>query len=496
MPETEPVERSLGETLEEVRGMLVRSRWWIAVPAFFIALGTIGVAMILPNLYKSEATLVVVQQQVSQRYVNSDATQINETVNLVTRNVLSRGKLLQIIDEFHLYPKQKKTLTTDDLAELMRKDVQIVPLDSSAKDLTAFQIAFAAETPELAQAVTSRLTSLFIEENLSTQGQKAETTTSFLTERLEEAKKKVSEQEERLREFKARNAGQLPDQQALNLSRLAELRSQLQTSEAALNRAQERQGTLESTLRERISRLQSEKSALLVRFTPQYPEVIKKEAEIAGAEALIRHINGAPASATPASGEDTTLSQIRIQADTNALEVENAQNEQRRLRAEIAQFQGRLNLTPVVQQELEGITRDYNLAAGNYTDLLSKQQQSQLTTSLEENQQGQQFRMVDPPTRPMIPTSPKRMRIALGGVGGGIAFGLLLALIVSMKDTSFHSEKALKHHFPFPLVMGIPMLLTQSEERSLRRRKSLEWAVAVIMVGAVGVAEFFVYRRG
>ena len=60
-------EGDLNETLERVRHIITRRRWWILVPASGVALATIAVLSFLPNYYTSEATLLVVQQQVPQR---------------------------------------------------------------------------------------------------------------------------------------------------------------------------------------------------------------------------------------------------------------------------------------------------------------------------------------------------------------------------------------------------------------------------------------------
>ena len=80
--------------------------------------------------------------------------------------MLSSQRLLSIINDFRLYPTDRAKLSPDLLADRIRKDIDIEPLESS----NAFTIAFAgtAASPELARDVTGRLTSLFIEENSQT----------------------------------------------------------------------------------------------------------------------------------------------------------------------------------------------------------------------------------------------------------------------------------------------------------------------------------------
>ena len=49
----------------------------------------------------------------------------------MTDEILSRTQLLQIIDEFDLYPKDRKRLAPEDLVELMRSDITIEPPEKS-----------------------------------------------------------------------------------------------------------------------------------------------------------------------------------------------------------------------------------------------------------------------------------------------------------------------------------------------------------------------------
>jgi hypothetical protein len=101
LAENKEPERSIGEIISYALGLAVRRRWWILSTALVAVLAASAYTRMLPNLYSSEATLVVVQQQVSQRYVPSDSTQsVADTVTAISRNVLSRTKLLAIIDEF------------------------------------------------------------------------------------------------------------------------------------------------------------------------------------------------------------------------------------------------------------------------------------------------------------------------------------------------------------------------------------------------------------
>lgn len=534
----EEVQSDLNDTIERLFGLLTRRRWWILATTFGSALATIVVVMPLPNRYTSEATLLVVQQEVPQRYVTpTTTTDISDALQAMTQQVLSRTRLLGIIAEYNLYAREKRIRAPEEVIELMRRYISIQPLEGNNRErkVSAFKISFTAETPHLAQQVTSKLTTLFIEENLKTRMDQATNTTNFLHEQLETATEKLTRQEQRLRDFKMQYLGELPEQQQGNLQILGGLETQLQNTMAALNRAQQQRVYLESLLsgyrrlavrdapqvgipgvgrtdnpvdavQTDLARLQSQRTALLSLYTSKHPDVVRIEQDIAKAKSLLENQRASRVTATdvptqiPAAvsvgGEDaTSVAQLKSQLEANRLEIENLSKDETQLKAAVAQYQTRLNLTPVREQQLAGILRDYDLLKQNHADLLSKEQQSQLAASLEKQQEGEQFRLVDPPSLPTLPSSPKRLKISLGGAVVGVFLGLVLAFLADVRDHSFRTEKELSQHFPLPIVLGLPVLLTTAEERLRKRKRILEWLAGCAVTFAVFVAEFYIYRH-
>ena len=536
MPEPQT---DLTETIGRVLRIAINGRWWITLSACGVLIATNVVLSLLPNHYNSEATLLVVQQQIPERYVTpTTSTGIAEALQAMTQEVLSRTRLQAIIDEFHLYPKERKRLAPEEVVALMRRNIDILPLgeQSERKDFNAFKISFSTDNAVLAQKVTSRLTSLFIEANLKTREDQARNTTSFLSAQLVDVERKLSEQEQRLRDFKMEHLGELPEQEAGNLAILSGTQTQLQNTMAQLSRAQEQRVYMQSllngyrdmaarglaapgasgaprvlsplqTAQSELANLRAQRDALLRNYTPQHPDVIKIEREIAKKTSQVETLKSAKAPADPesktpvvASGgtdqEEAAVAQLKSQLEANRLEIESLTKEENRLKAKVSEYQARLNSTPVREQQLSEVMRDYDLLKKNYADLLSKQQQSQLATNLEKQQEGQQFRLVDPPSLPAIPSGPKRLKMSGGGAAAGLVLGIALAFLMDMKAASFHTEQELSKRFGPGLVLGIPLLLTRAEKRKLAWRHSLEWAAGSVLVLLVGATELYIHRLG
>src|SRR5690606_36593797 len=145
--------------------------------------------------------------------------------------------------------------------------------------------------------------------------------------------------------------------------------------------------------------------------------------ELRSAAIAPEHKPDGTAVGTDDSEQGIIVAQMSSQLLANQLEIQNLNEKDQKLRSEITQHQSRLNLTPVREQQLASMQRDYDLLKEHYRDLLTKEQDSQLAMDLEKRQEGQQFRMAEPPNLPTMPSSPNRIKFSLVGLLGGLILG-------------------------------------------------------------------------
>ena len=117
--------------------------------------------------------------------VNDD---LQERMQSVTQQILSRTRLLHIIDQYNLYASDHAQRSPDQKVDSMRKDIQIDLVRDNGNQITAFNVYYTSPDPGMAQKVTSELTNLFINENLEVRQQQSEDTTNFLESQLESAR--------------------------------------------------------------------------------------------------------------------------------------------------------------------------------------------------------------------------------------------------------------------------------------------------------------------
>jgi succinoglycan biosynthesis transport protein ExoP len=522
---------------EEYWAIAVRRRWWLLLPLFLAWAAVWGTSWFLPQTYQSESLILVEQQKVPDQYVVPNVTSdLQQRLQSLTEQILSRTRLQDTIDRLHLYSQSSGKLESGDPVEQMRNDIKIelVSAPDHPGEYTAFKMRYSAKSPELAQRVNGELSSLFIAENVNAQRQLSENTTAFLDSQLANARTNMAEQESKVAAFKARHLGELPSQLESNMQILAGLQSQLQSAQQTLDAARQQKLYLESMLQQYQSAqasmggagssappqtLESELIAMRLqlqdlqsKYTEGHPDVIALKEKIAQAEKLktqtetemasklregkTTNVADSMAVVDASHGSPTPIMQVQSQLKANQLEISNIQQHEKDLESQITSYQARLNLTPETEQELTGISRGYEESKTNYNSLLQKQMQSQLATSLEQRQQGQQFRIVDPPSFPKKPSAPNHLWFSLAGLFAGMALGLGLTTILEMTDVRIRQEKDLLGIVPVSVLVGIPDLSTPKEARARLLKGRSEFAAAAAMVLLIVLGNLYAFYKG
>jgi polysaccharide chain length determinant protein (PEP-CTERM system associated) len=350
--------------------------------------------------------------------------------------------------------------------------------------MPGFTISFTAEDPGLAQKICTEIVSMFMAENLKVREQQAQGTTDFLTKQLAEAKRKLDEQDARLAEFKRRHLGQLPsDDKGATGSVLMALNSQLDAATSALNRAVQDKSFTETFLQQQLAAWESSQTtgtvspqalenqlaqeqaqlvSLEARYTPDHPDVVKLRADIAQLQKRISEAKAAAQQAPPSKSGPPALTEpgqitaLRAQIHQLDLTIQEKTRDQERLQKEIQQVRARLDASPVIEQEYKELTRDYGTAQAFYDSLLGKQNQSEMATDLERRQQGEQFRMMDAPNLPELPSFPNPIIFTLGGLGGGLGMGFLVILASEFGDKAMRGQGDVDHFLGLPTLAILP----------------------------------------
>jgi polysaccharide chain length determinant protein (PEP-CTERM system associated) len=483
---------------------IFRQRKWLIIFSFlFIMFGTVVYSVITPDQYRSSTTILVIPQRVPEKFVSSTVTySVEDRLTATSQQILSRTRLMAVIDELGFYKEERKTTPPEILAKNMRKNIKIKIL----RGRDAFRLSFENEDPNMAMLTVSKLASFFIDENLKVREQLATGTSEFLDSQVQEVKRQLEEQEEKVKRYKLTYMGELPQQMQANLSMLSRLQDQRRANADAIAKAEDRKVFLESQIsglqnqiRTKEGEAENPKERLLdeyfskreqledlsAKYTQNYPTVVQLRREVQQLDEKIATIEegglasidnntnrtGLPLRLRKARRERGEIGRLRAQVRSLDLDLLAWKREQEEIQRASDAIQEKVARLPQREQEMIALTRDYNNLRKSYDDLMRKKLSATVSQNLEERQKGEQFQVLDPPVLPTVPFAPERMKILMMGFMAALAFGFGGAIGLEMMNPTLRGTKDFKYFFELPILASIPIIQDDryARKNALRR---------------------------
>lgn len=490
-------------SFEEYVALFRRRRWLIIVPALLSPVIALGITFVLHSRYTSNSLILIEQQSVPASFVPPVITNdLNARVANMEEQIFSRTRLQPLVERYGLFRDD----TSDPMEMLvgrLRKSIELTPVKPIVKSrdevLPGFTISVTLDDPRVSQQVCAEITTMFIDENAREREQTAQGTTSFLDAQLQDAKTALNEQEAKLAEFKRKYLGELPEDTQTNLNILTTLNTQLQTVTESLNRTYQDKTYVESllsqqvaawkatqvtsgprpeTVDQQLAEMQNALLALQSQYTSDYPDVIRLKAAIAELKkkAQSAHTDEASAASTAktqtVSGvEPADLLKLRSQLQAYDESIKAGTAEQKRLQAEIKSYESRIQMSPLVEQQYQEVTRNHQTVQDFYNELLAKKNQSTMATDLEKRQEGEGFRIMDPASLPDVPSFPNKPLFAGAGFGIGLALGVGLAFLLEMRDKALRTESDIEFYLGLPTLVRVPSIDKETPKNGSSRKR-------------------------
>jgi polysaccharide chain length determinant protein (PEP-CTERM system associated) len=473
----------------------------IAIAVFLVvSVLAAHLAVSLPDVYRSSTLILVTPQRLPATYVTSTVTStIEQRMKAIAQQVLGRTMLERVVNEFDLFNHAGAPASIEQRVGMLRRRINLEIGRSET-----FSLSFDADTPENAQRVTARIASLFIEENLKVREQQAAGTTNFISAEAERLRKELELQEARVNKFRGQYWSELPETRETNLKTVDQLQRELENGVNRLALLQDRKAALEKQLAESDqlekeiamlgnlgsqsvseltpqARRKLELEALLKKYSPKHPDVIRLKRELEAGEAEVPTKDAKPTQELPLRTHRSLKVTLATQIDELRAEMAVLQTKNKNIRDQVTTLQSRLDNTPQRAIELSKITRDYDITLKKYQDLLAKALDSELSENMEKKQKGEQFQIVDPASLPVAPAAPNRLRILLSGLALGLGGGIGLALLLDKLSKSFQTKEELAA-YGIPVLAVLPAVSTRGS--ILQYRKQLA-AVFVLSCGAL-----------
>jgi polysaccharide chain length determinant protein (PEP-CTERM system associated) len=496
-------------TMDDYFAMLRRRVRVILIPTLLAPLAGFALSYAFSPKYTSESLVLVEEPKVSENYVKPVASQdLSQRVATLQQRALSAENLRPLIETLGI----AHGANIDGAIDGIRANVGITPVITTAvgpaavtvrgkSALPGFNVSFTASNPHRAQEICAGVTNIMIRENLNDNTSNAQNTRDFLGRQVEDAKHNLDQMDAKLADFKRRYEGQLPGTEDKNLQILMGMNSQLDANTQTLNRAQQDKAYTESmlaqqlaawkssqtstnpqSLQQQLATLQAQLISLQAHYTDDYPDVVKTKRDIAEVQKKLDEINTAAANPTDVASQKENLSeppeirQLRMQIHQYEQLITQGTREQQRLQEQIKVLQGRMALSPAIEEEYKELTRDYDTAQKFYDDRLANKKQAEMQVAAVQEQQGETMSVLNPADLPDSPSFPNRVMFAGGGFAGGLVLGLGLAIWLEMRDTSLRTEKDVVAVLDLPVLSQVPWVGVAEDEKS-KKNGNRKWKI-------------------
>lgn len=466
--------------------VLGRRKWWFIAPLAASIAGGALLAVLLPKTYLSEAQIGVASPTLSPELLRGvQSLDKQERQRAISQQLLSRNVLERVVREEKINPATPVEETAGWLRSRVAIDVD-KPLGGgeNKNGLDSFKLGYLDSTPEQTQRIANRLAYVFVEENSKTRTEQAENTSEVLGQQLNASEERLATIENQLRAKKEANMGRLPDQINANIQMANGLRQQLDSISVQLRGEQDRLSMIESQIEQmrqgsggaaltstaaasiqsvqaRINQLQQQLAQeRALGKTDKHPDIAALNGEIANARAELGAVKqtGGGTNRDEMLNADPIYRQRVADRDTARLRIRTLQAAEGQARAQIGQYQSRIEAAPMVEQDLSSVQRDYDLEKVRYADLKKQHDNARSAEDMARKQGGERFSVLYPAYLPTSPETPNQPRLMLMALALGLALGAGMVVGREFMDRSVHDARALQSEFDIPVLGEIPRI--------------------------------------
>ncbi|MET0982161.1 MAG: XrtA system polysaccharide chain length determinant [Telluria sp.] len=476
-------------------------RWHAVAIAWLVALVGWAVVLKMPNQYESSARVYVDTQSILKPLLAGMTTlpNVQQQVAFMRQTLISRPNVEKVMRDTDL---DVKAQTSDEKERMIDELMSKITMAGTNRD-DIYTISYTSTDPKLAKDVVQSLLTIFMEGSFGGKKQESDKAIVFIDDQIRSYEEKLAEAENRLKEFKIKNMGLLPNggdfgsKVASANDALSQARLELAEAEQSSNAIRRRMASggavvpngsapIDPELESRITAAQKNLDTLRLQYTEQHPDIISTERLLAQLQAQKKEAAKKPRTET-AVAASPMMQQLTVSLSDAESRVAALRARVNEYANRVATLRGQSTTAPEVEAQLVQLNRDYEVNRDNYQKLVERREQARLSGDLTSATNMMTFRVIEPPLVPAKPSGPHRLALFSAVFGAALLAGLVGAFLMAQVRPTFLSHAALRETTGVPVLGSINMHWTGSQKVMRKRRLLGLGAAMLVLFGAYGV---------
>lgn len=486
-------------------------RWAALALSIVVSLAGWMYAITLPNIYQVDAKIFIDTYSILRPLLKGLAVEndsLASSASLMQRTLLTRPNLEEVARKTDLDLEAKTAKDFDLVVEKLAENISL----SGTSDDNIYQISFENSDPQRAKRVVDELLNSFLETALGSNRKDTAETQKFLDEQIQEYEKRLIAAEQRLKEFKQRNAGQMPSEGGNYFKSLQDARGILKSArmeyDEARNRSVELHRQVDAGAREtttgpvaeiplvtpfddRMARLQEQLDQLLSQYTEKHPDVAGLRSQLEALKVQREKALKEIATSSVATGElpagaqgNSPFMEIRLAIAQADAEVSALQARVKFYEQEVSELEKQVDTIPEIEAELKRLDRDYGLNKQQFDELLKRRESARISQQVDQRADDIKIKVIEPPRIPLSPIGPNRVQLMSIILAASLGAGAGLAFLLSQINPRFYSSDELKEIARLPVIGTVSLVFSQRQ----RTERRMEMAVfGLVVFGLVGL---------